>query len=104
MGAAPGDGQFQRGAVETVLFMWDLKKPVIAQVHGHCLAGVSEIASGADLVYVAESGLDPIRWKFEGSDDGEKWIALQDKSDMDWPTPIKRLYTSGVLGLDGGAA
>jgi enoyl-CoA hydratase len=305
--AAPGDGQFQRGAVETVLFMWDLKKPVIAQVHGHCLAGGSEIASGADLVYVAETvkvgyppvrsmgcpdtqympwlcgfrkgmelmltgdtmngpeavasgwavrwfaddkleaevmkvatkltrvpadiqqvnkrsvhrgmeimgirtalrygtelqalvmhtqdssrfmrkfrtsqtphvefryyrftptklrngtegdevavvhvdrfqlrhkqknvrlpdqietpcagrhlviqfaephrvdelsfttaaeepGLDPIRWKFEGSDDGEKWIVLQDKSDMDWPTPTKRLYTSGVLGLDGGAA
>merc|ERR1719265_819051 len=51
-----------------------------------------------------EPGFDPIRWRFEGSDDGEKWIVLQDKSDMDWPTPTKRLFTSGVLGLDGGAA
>jgi len=62
--AAPGDGQFQRGAVESVCFMWDLKKPVIAQVHGHCLAGGSEVATGADLVYVAESckvGYPPVR-------------------------------------------
>jgi enoyl-CoA hydratase len=27
---------------------------VIAQVHGHCLAGGSELATGCDLVYVAE--------------------------------------------------
>lgn len=62
--ASPGDGQFQRGAVETVFFMWDLKKPVIAQVHGHCLAGGSEIATGCDLVYVAETckvGYPPVR-------------------------------------------
>lgn len=62
--AAPGDGQFQRGAVEVVSFMWDLKKPVIAQVHGHCLAGGSEIATGADVVYVAETckvGYPPVR-------------------------------------------
>ena len=34
--------------------IWDLAKPVIAQVHGHCLAGGSELASCCDLVYVAE--------------------------------------------------
>jgi enoyl-CoA hydratase len=27
--------------------IWDLAKPVIAQVHGYCLAGGSELASGA---------------------------------------------------------
>ena len=34
--------------------IWDLTKPVIAQVHGYCLAGGSELATGCDLVYVAE--------------------------------------------------
>ena len=34
--------------------IWDLSKPVIAQVHGYCLAGGSELATGCDLVYVAE--------------------------------------------------
>ena len=26
--------------------IWDLAKPVIAQVHGYCLAGASELATG----------------------------------------------------------
>ena len=34
--------------------IWDLAKPVIAQVHGWCLAGGSELATGCDLVYVAD--------------------------------------------------
>ena len=34
--------------------IWDLATPVIAQVHGYCLAGGSELATGCDLVYVAE--------------------------------------------------
>jgi enoyl-CoA hydratase len=34
--------------------IWDLQKPVIAQVHGYCLAGGSELATGCDLVYIAE--------------------------------------------------
>ena len=33
----------------------DLAKPVIAQVHGYCLAGGSELATACDLVYVGES-------------------------------------------------
>ena len=33
--------------------IWDLAKPVIAQVHGYCLAGASELATGCDLVYIA---------------------------------------------------
>src|SRR3546814_13030440 len=44
--------------------MWDLAKPLIAQVHGYCLAGGSELASACDLVYVAddaEIGYPPIR-------------------------------------------
>ena len=34
--------------------IWDLSKPVIAQVHGFCLAGGSELATGCDLVYMAD--------------------------------------------------
>jgi enoyl-CoA hydratase len=34
--------------------IWDLAKPVIAQVHGYCLAGGSELATGCDLVYCAD--------------------------------------------------
>lgn len=33
--------------------IWDLAKPVIAQVHGYCLAGGSELATCCDLVYMA---------------------------------------------------
>jgi len=34
--------------------MWDMSKPIIAQVHGYCLAGASELATACDLVYVAD--------------------------------------------------
>jgi enoyl-CoA hydratase len=34
--------------------IWDLSKPVMAQVHGYCLAGGSELATGCDLVYMAD--------------------------------------------------
>ena len=51
---AAGDGQWPRHVTEGWMSIWDLAKPVIAQVHGYCLAGGSELASGCDLIYVAE--------------------------------------------------
>lgn len=51
---APGEGQWPRHVTETWMGIWDLSKPVIAQVHGYCLAGASELATGCDLVYIAE--------------------------------------------------
>jgi len=51
---APGEGQWPRHVTETWMGIWDLAKPVIAQVHGYCLAGGSELATGCDLIYVAE--------------------------------------------------
>jgi enoyl-CoA hydratase len=51
---APGDGHWPRHVVQGWLGIWDLAKPVIAQVHGYCLAGGSELATACDLVYVAE--------------------------------------------------
>ncbi len=49
-----GEGQWPRHVTETWMSIWDLAKPVIAQVHGYCLAGGSELATGCDLVYVAD--------------------------------------------------
>jgi len=34
--------------------LWDLQKPVIAQIQGHCLAGGSELAAFCDIRVVAE--------------------------------------------------
>jgi enoyl-CoA hydratase len=34
--------------------VWDLAKPVIAQIHGYAIAGATELASACDLVYVAD--------------------------------------------------
>ncbi len=49
-----GEGQWPRHVTEGWMGIWDLSKPVIAQVHGYCLAGGSELATGCDLVYMAE--------------------------------------------------
>jgi enoyl-CoA hydratase len=51
---AAGEGQWPRHVTEGWMSIWDLAKPVIAEVHGYCLAGGSELATGCDLVYVAE--------------------------------------------------
>ena len=61
---AGGQGQWARHVVEGCFRVWDLAKPVIAQVHGWCLAGGSELAVACDLVYVAEDaqiGYPPVR-------------------------------------------
>ncbi len=49
-----GEGQWPRHVTESWMSIWDLATPVIAQVHGYCLAGGSELATGCDLVYMAE--------------------------------------------------
>jgi enoyl-CoA hydratase len=59
-----GPGWWARHVVEGCFRIWDLAKPVIAQVHGWCLAGGSELAVGCDLVYVAHDaqiGYPPVR-------------------------------------------
>jgi enoyl-CoA hydratase len=36
------------------LHIWKLNKPVIAQIHGYCIAGANHLASMCDIVVVAE--------------------------------------------------
>jgi enoyl-CoA hydratase len=56
--------QFARGCVRDWLHLWDLLKPVVAQVHGNCLAGGLELMSMCDIVFVADDarlGYPPMR-------------------------------------------
>ena len=52
--SAPGPGVWARQANDTWFSVWDLAKPVIAQIHGYAIAGATEMASACDLVYVAD--------------------------------------------------
>lgn len=51
---AGGDGHWPRHVTQGWMGIWELAKPVIAQVHGYCLAGGSELATCCDLVYMAD--------------------------------------------------
>ncbi|MDQ7903897.1 enoyl-CoA hydratase-related protein [Phytohabitans sp. ZYX-F-186] len=50
-------GQFPRSCLRDWLTIWDLLKPVVAKVHGYCLAGGSELMSMCDIVFAAEDAI-----------------------------------------------
>ena len=58
------DGGWARHVLAGWFEMMDLATPLIAQVHGFCLAGGTELAAACDLVYVARDaqiGYPPVR-------------------------------------------
>lgn len=60
----PGQGQWPQHLLSGYWQIWELTKPVIAQVHGFCLAGGTELATMCDLMFVAEDaiiGYPPVR-------------------------------------------
>ena len=60
----PGPKEWAHHVVATNWVIWELAKPVIAQVQGYCLAGGTELASICDFRIVAEDaqiGYPPVR-------------------------------------------
>lgn len=60
----PGENQWARSVVMTNWIIWELAKPVVAQIQGHCLAGGTELATVCDFRIVAEGakiGYPPVR-------------------------------------------
>lgn len=56
--------QFARSCLRDWITIWDLLKPVVAMVHGYCLAGGTELMSMCDIVFVADDasiGYPPMR-------------------------------------------
>lgn len=57
-------GQFPRSCLRDWMVIWDLMKPVVAKIHGYCLAGGSELMSMCDIVFAADDatiGYPPVR-------------------------------------------
>jgi len=75
---AGGDGHWPRHVVEGAFHIWDMAKPVIAQVHGWCLAGGSELMASCDLAYVSEDariGYPPVRLMSPPDNQFFPWMA-----------------------------
>lgn len=97
---AEGDGSWPRQVVHGWFEIWDLAKPVIAQVHGYCLAGGSELAACCDLVYVAEDariGYPPTRLMSPPDNQFHPWL-------MGMRTAMEMFLTGDAIsGTDAAA-
>jgi enoyl-CoA hydratase len=53
-GGATGDRNFLEDLARGWLAIWDLRLPVIAKVHGHCIAAGTQLAAICDVTFIAE--------------------------------------------------
>ena len=88
--SAPGDGQWTRQATDSWFSIWDLAKPVIAQIHGYAMAGGTELASACDLVYMADDATI-----------GYPVVRVMSTPDWQFHTPILGLRASMEMMLTG---
>ena len=44
-----------RDSIERWLWIWSYRKPIIAQVHGWCLAGGNDLVGSCDMIFASES-------------------------------------------------
>ncbi len=80
------DTQNQRRSIKKWTDLWNVSKPVIAQVHGYCLAAGTDIALHSDMIIVAEDaqiGFPPVRnlgtpathmWTYMVGPQWTKWV------------------------------
>ena len=101
---ATRDGFWSRHLVEGWFEMMDMSTPIIAQVHGYCLAGGSELAAACDLVYVAQDatiGYPPVRTMSSPDFLWQPWL-------LGWRRAMEALLTgdsmTGIEAVEGGYA
>jgi enoyl-CoA hydratase len=97
---APRDGFWSRHLVEGWFEMMDMSTPIIAQVHGYCLAGGSELAAACDLVYVAHDatiGYPPVRTMSSPDFLWQPWL-------LGWRRAMEALLTGDSLTGDEAVA
>ena len=81
------------------LRIWDFPRPVIAQVHGHCLGIASRMATLCDITIVAEDAqIGAPRLVFGGGNIWPSWVHLVG------PKRAKELAYVGGSSIDGKTA
>lgn len=87
-----------RGITSRMSELWNLSKPVIAQVHGYCVAGGTDLAMHCDIIIAAEDariGFPPVR--AQGCPPTHMWTYLVG------PQWAKRMLLTGDF-IDGKTA
>ena len=98
------NGGWARHVLQGWFEMMDMATPLIAQVHGYCLAGGTELATACDLVYVAEDtqiGYPPVRLMSSPDMAWHPWL-------LGWRRAMEAMLTgdsmSGTEAVAGGFA
>ena len=95
------DGGWARHVLQGWFEMMDMATPLIAQVHGYCLAGGTELATACDLVYVAEDaqiGYPPVRLMSSPDMAWHPWL-------LGWRRAMEAMLTGDSMsGIDAVAA